>query len=200
MPDLRVQMIRSARLRLGEAPRSIDPTDPYLRVRKPPLAFGMASGRKAAYKRFGELLERGRVVWGSLVVAQNELFKSGNQDGWAVAAYCPRLHVHDNLDGVAQASQEVDKLRERRDLGSGELGLKKKVKRVGNWFSPEALPESINPRNDLSVSSVLVFRKHLPKGRLVSGWFPVLADPEIDGIAILPERYWTPDMRDAWCG
>ena len=200
MPDIRVQMIRNARLRLGEAPRQVDPADPYLRVRRPLLAIGLSSGHKAAYERFGSLLAQGQVVWASLVVAQNELFSRGNQDGWAVATYSPLLHVHDNLDGVAEASQAIDKLRERRDLGSSELKLQKKIQKVGTWFPPEALPESVSPRQDIEVTSLLVFRKHLPEARLAAGSFPVLTSTGIDGIAILPERYWTPDMRAAWTG
>lgn len=193
-------MIRSARLRLGEAPRTIDPSDRYLRVRGSALALWRSSERKAAYRQFEPLLKQGRVVWASLVVAQNELFSRGTQDGWAVAVYSPRLHVHDNLDGLVEASQATDKLRQRRGLTPNELSLKKRIGKVGSWFAPEALPESINPKQDLKVCSLHVFRKHLPRAKLSSGWLPILADPGIAGVAILPERYWTPSMRDAWIG
>ena len=198
MTDYRVQMIRSARLRLGEVPRNLDKSDSYLRVRKPPLAFGIASGQKAAYKRFEALLERGRVVWGSAVVADQSLFSEGKHDGWAAVIYSPKIHIHDNLDGVAETSQVVNSLRNKSKLEPEEMVLGDKLNNTQDWFPPEDLPKSINPSQDLKISSALVVRKHLPMQLLFSGWLPILTHEEIHGIAILPERFWTPDMKSTW--
>ncbi|CAN0357496.1 unnamed protein product [Ectocarpus sp. 4 AP-2014] len=66
------------------------------------------------------------------------------------------------------------------------------------WFSPRPLPKAITPDKGICVSSVLVVRRHLPQSRIVAGYFPLLAHPETESVAILPERYWPQEMKDYW--
>lgn len=197
MPDSRVQIIRSTRLRLGEAPRSVA-DDKQLRIQKPLLSFGMRAGEKSAYENFTALLERGRVVWGSLVVARNDLFNKGDSNGRGVVAYSPHLHVHDNLDGLIAASQAMMQLREKRSLDADEKVLKKQLDSNTDWFGPRSLPASVTEDSNILATSVLVVRKHLLKSRLLAGCFPVLTHPEIDSIAIVPDRFWPQELKDSW--
>lgn len=198
MPDSRVHMIRSARLRFGEAPRKFEGSDKYLRPQKSFLSIGMNQGHKAAHECFRPLLERGRVVWGSLVVARNDLFNKGGDDGRVVVTYCPHLHLHDNLDGLVNVSQTIMERRDNGSLAEVEIDLKEEVENNNSWFGPRHLPKLITSDEGIRVSSVMVVRKHLPQSRLVAGCFPILTNPEIDAVAILPERYWPQEIKDYW--
>lgn len=199
MPDSRVQLIRNARLQIGEAPRALAASEYRgLVPRKPLLAFTMNSGERAAYDAFEELLESGEVVWAALTLARNDLFGKGDHNGRGVVVYCPELHVHDDLERLVEASQALDRFRSSQSLAATDKPFKKQLNDNNEWFPPRALPTSIADDPRVWVSSVLVVRKHLPKRRLLASCLPLLVHPKQNTVAILPDRYWPREMKDYW--
>lgn len=198
MPDSRVQLIRNARLQIGEPPRASEDGHRDLVPRKPLFAFTMKAGERAAYEGFEELLESGRVVWGALTLARSELFGKGDHNGRGVVVYCPELHVHDDLDRLVKASEALALFREEPSLGAADDRFKKQLEDNTAWFAPRELPATITDDQRLRVSTVLVVRKHLPKQRLLASCLPLLVHHERDTVAILPDRFWPQEMKDFW--
>ena len=199
MPDARVHLIRSSRLLLGEAPRWLGAdSDSYLTLHRPFLQFLVPADHKKAIANLRPLLQRGTVVWGTLVVAQDALFSKGDFDGRGVVVYCPQLHLHDNLEHLVAAAQSLEELRKKQSTKEDETALQKLIEDNNAWFTPRTIPQSVVDDESLRVSSVLIARKHLPKGIVTANCLPILVHPEIETIAVLPERYWSQDMKAHW--
>lgn len=199
MADSRVTLIRSARLKLGEAPRTFDRRQrKYIKPYRPFFGINMATGYKRACDNHPELLARGRVVWAAMAVARTDLFKKGDADGRAVVVYASQLHVHDNLDGVVQAATELGELlNKKRPTNPIDREWQKRLRNSQDWFPPQRLPGSA-ANGALLACSLLVVRKHLPNRILSRNCFPVVAHPEIKSIAMLPDRFWPRQMADYW--
>ena len=43
-----------------------------------------------------------------------------------------------------------------------------------------------------------VMDDQLPRGKLDGGFFPLLRHPEIPAVCIVPERWWSPALLEAW--
>ena len=180
MADGRVDLIRSARIRFGEAPRRFDAAvQRAVTPRRGMFSWGLSTGEKAACANFAQLIERGRVVWGHLIVAKNELFSSGHGDGRAVVVYCQELHRHDDLMRLIDVGNSLEEFRNDRSREAQDRDLRKIINDNNAWFAPRRLPEAISSDETLRISSVLVARQHVPRGALLASCVPLLAHPQI---------------------
>lgn len=199
MSDVRVQIIRSSRLKLGEAPRTFDKKlRRYLYIKRPFLAFGMPKQLKSIYDDHQFLLEQGNVVWAVLVVASNDLFSKGQNDGRGVVVYSPQLHLHDELLRLVELADKMGEQRTRYISDVDEKRLYGEVNNNNGWLIPQAVPASLSKNDSVFTSSILCVRKHMPQNRLVSNCFPILTHPKITSIAMLPELFWPEDLRANW--
>ena len=199
MSDVRVQIIRNSRLKLGEAPRvfhskSLD----YLRIKRPMLSFGMSQHLKEIYEEHQYLLVQGHVVWAVLLVANTDLFAKGKNDGRGVVVYCKDIHLHDELLRLADLTEKLEEQRTRNTEEPYENKLYSKVNRNNAWFAPQALPASITDDNSIMISSLLCVRKHFPHNMLIGSFFPILTHPKYKSVALLPDLFWPDDLRASW--
>lgn len=198
MPDNLMSVIRNARLRMGEAPRRFDAElTQYLLPQRWWSSLVVSSSRQASDASFRMLLKKGQVVWSVLVVAKAQLLKEGRDDGHAIVTYCPEYHVHDNMTGIESAARTLYELRQKKVESKEEIELQRLIYNNAQ-FTPRSLPKSISDDSRIRCSSVAVKRKHLTDRILRGNYIPILAHPEIDAIAIVPEQFWPWEQKEYW--
>jgi hypothetical protein len=193
-------MIRNTRLRWGEAPRTFSPAEQKYLIPKPPGWLKSSSDHSIAaiYKDFQLLVNHGSVVWGALVQANNLMFSPGPHDSPGVAVYCPEPHWHDDLRRLSDVAQRV------MDLKNGN-GTTPEEKKVGKWLADERTPFQAHPvpkpiagDSPILTNTIMFPRKHLPNGVLSNSYFPIMVHADCKSIAVVPGRYWDPDLVDLW--
>ena len=60
------------------------------------------------------------------------------------------------------------------------------------------VPEKLSGGLDLTYTTIMVHRRHLPEGRLAVPYFPLLIHPESRAAMILPARFWPDDFLEEW--
>ncbi len=193
-------LIAEARDAIGPPPRRFGFLSRYrLRVR-PPSWMPKTDELREVYRQQSLLLRRGDVVWGALVQANTLLFKPGPTDHPAMAVYAPTRDLDDSpyvLQGIAR---HLFRLKGTTPKGPAERRLAamitNEMERGLGWVVPKSCTGGLDVRS----TSFMVFRGHLPAGRLESGWFPLLAHPDTPAVMILPARYWPPALVRRWCG
>lgn len=189
------------RLRLGEAPRTFSP-DLHAHVTpKVPGWFSNPSEDElgTVFKDSELLLTQGKVVWGSLVMANNLIFAEGNTDLPGVIVYSSEFHRHDDLLRLSDVSEKVSALKAGTRNNAEE-------KQLGEWLADERttmlahpVPKSI-AKGDTSLftSTLLFFREHLPGNNLATGYFPILTHPSSKAVMVLPGSFWPKEFISNW--
>ena len=78
MSDIRIEMIRNTRIRLGEPPRVFGKKESgYLSIKPPAWLNSSDDDLSVVYQDHGLLLTHGTVVWGALVMANQAMFEPG---------------------------------------------------------------------------------------------------------------------------
>lgn len=149
------------------------------------------------------LLQKGKIVWGYLVQANNLLFQPGKWEHPAVIVYSPEPTFHNNLSLLSRIARGLYELKDK-NLEHPEMS---DLRKFGEIITNEmdcpfnvVVPNIITMNRLVYFTSILVYRKHLPNGYLKSGWFPILVAPDNTPAAmILPARYWFSSLIEAWC-
>jgi hypothetical protein len=149
------------------------------------------------------LLQKGIIVWGHLIQANNLLFEPGKWEHPAVIVCSPKPLYEENLGELARIARELYELKDK-NLDHPEM---LELKSFGEIITNEMdcpfnvpIPSCLTMNQLVYFTSILVYRKHLPLGYLSSGWFPVLIAPDKTPAAmILPSRYWAPELVETWC-
>jgi len=148
------------------------------------------------------LLKNGNVVWGHLVQGNSGLFQPGKEDLYASLVYSPTLLTNDNLPELARIAWELYELKDKKIEHPEVIDLKPIAAAITYEYRRPLLmkvPDSIAKNQSVYFASVLVYRKHLPKGNLQSNWFPLLVAPHLSKeIMILPSQYWHQNLLEAW--
>ncbi|MDR2625693.1 MAG: hypothetical protein LBC37_05110 [Zoogloeaceae bacterium] len=161
----------------------------------------------ASIHDFPTLLREGRVVWGALIQANNNLFASGTDDLPAEVVYSIDGSVPpDVLAPVAQAlfalrkqlpPQADDALKKCADYLNAEtvraFGWPVPASLVPAPGLPERLPDG------LRISTLWVMRKYLPHGYLAGNVLPLLASDACPGhVMVIPANAWPATFRASW--
>jgi len=147
------------------------------------------------------LLEKGIVVWASLVQANELLFKPCRYDHPAVVLYCADPESFDDqpdeLRAVARKLYSV----------KGKLLADPVLQPFANMLCRELsremrmpVPPSLVDGAPAYCTDVIVARRHLPARTLDHALFPLVIHPTCDATMILPSRFWPDELLSAWVG
>ncbi len=148
------------------------------------------------------LRDSGRVVWGSLVQANNRLFNPANRLVLpANVIYSPDKHYDAHTSAMAGIAHELFQLK-------GTSPRENELRRFASAITDELLrtmrlplPGSLCENREVYVTTCLIQPSHLPDGYLAAGFFPLVICPEqTEAVMILPSVYWPEDLRAAWVG
>lgn len=188
-------------LRQLEGLQKIDPG--YLSLELP--AWIQQDELSKVIREYATLLRTGRVVWGRLVQANQALFKPGEKSLPAEVVYDPAgMLTQAELYPVGERLYALKEQHSAMDPSNPEL---KPLRDIGQYLAAETVrgfgqrvPWQIYP-GQLRVSTIFIYRPHLPGAILNKSIFPIIISNKCPGSTwVLPGRLWPQDMLDWWNG
>ena len=168
----------------------------YLRVRPP--GWCRTDDLMLVYQDRRKLLREGAVALGVLVQANALLFARGAHDAPANVIYTTDHDADQPVLRMLGVAQKLFSLKGTRPEDADEARFARMVSyELGRDFRI-TVPESLSGDLDLTYTTIMVHRKHLPEGRLVAPYFPLLIHAESRAAMILPARYWPDDFMAGW--
>lgn len=144
-----------------------------------------------------KIYKNGKVVWGHLVQANNELFCKGRRNLPAAFIYSLDPIVDSNPSILAEGARKLFETKgnisryERSEFAKISYILTDE--RIHAWKLP--IPLSATEGVQCYYMSNMIFRKHLPNRVLSGSLFPFLVYPDATNVGfILPGRLWSPDF------
>jgi hypothetical protein len=150
------------------------------------------------YRRQHLLLERGMVVWGALVQANNALFAEGPHDMPALLAYSLERHFEARPQALRRIGEELFSYKGKQAPAALQhiaQHLASEQQRAQDLAVPHMLT-----RRRVMVSSFLAIRKHMPADVMKGAWFPLLTHPDTLSLMIAPRQFWSQELVAAWGG
>jgi hypothetical protein len=197
--------LRQCRERFGKAPRELEPAErEYFKVR--PSIFTRCvllltfDKLRMVLRDHDVLRDHGRVVWGCIVQANQDLFHPANRSTLPANLLYSTDRFYD------------DAVEELQALAAGLFDLKgtsqddRELQRFANAISNEMartmklqVPEDITDGRRVYFTTALIHPPHLPEGYLAQGFFPLVICPDkTEAVMILPARFWSKEFREAW--
>jgi hypothetical protein len=168
----------------------------YLRARPPDWC--RADDLMAVYRDREKLLREGAVVLAVLVQANALLFERGADDAPANVLYTTDQDAERPVPRMLSVAHKIFSLKETKPEDPDEAHFARMVTyELGRDFRV-TVPDRLSDGLDLTYTTIMVHRKHLPDGRLVAPYFPLLIHPESRAAMILPARYWPDDFVEEW--
>ena len=195
----RTDWLNGVRDALGEPPRSFGLWDRlrYLRVKAPSWAGGDAL--RLYFNGRPRLLRDGHVTWGHFVQANYLLFQPGPMSAPADMVF--------GLDPARDPDpRALEAVAGRLFELKGGRAADPEAAAIGRHLAAEttrafgmSVPRSFRPPQPLALSTVFVYRPHLPEPRFLhQRLLPILVSPTDPRIIMpVPARYW-PDPLLAW--
>jgi hypothetical protein len=186
---------------MGPAPRSFDNSlQAYLTV--PPPRWLKTRWRDEQWLNVTSqqrLRRDGPVVWAAIVQANNNLFKRNNAETGASVIYSPDPWFDRHRDALGQIAQQCLGLKGTKpdDPQSAEFARMLTDEMIRGMRMK--VPAVFTGQRHVYHSSMLMPRKHLPKGFLSVVYFPVWIDPEEKGaVVMVPAAYWPASLKVEW--
>jgi hypothetical protein len=168
----------------------------YLRVSPP--GWCRTDDLMAAFRDRGKLLHEGQIVPAVLVQANAALFERGADDAPANVIYTTDSDAEQPVARMLEVARKIFSLKDTKPEDADEARFARMVSyELGRDFRV-TVPEGLSGGLDLTYTTVMVHRRHLPEGRLAVPYFPLVIHPESRAAMILPARYWPDDFIDEW--
>jgi hypothetical protein len=168
----------------------------YLRVRPP--RWCRKDELLSVFQDRGKLLREGNVVPAVLVQATALLFERGADDAPANVIYTTDSDAEHPVTRMLEVARHIFSLKDTKPEDADEARFARMVSyELGRDFRV-TVPEKLSGGLDLTYTTIMVHRRHLPEGHLAVPYFPLLIHPESRAAMILPARYWPDDFIDEW--
>jgi len=193
--------IEAVRDLLGNCPREF-PADiqDYLKA-KPPvwLKRRPKDELQLGFRHQDRIRREGHVVWAAIVQANSQLFRRGPNDCPASVIFSLDPWYDTHPQELVQSAGELFELKgtDQNDPDAAAFArmLTNEMTRAMMLRAPKRFT---NGRNVFH-SSVMLARKHLPKGFLSGKLFPVWVDPAGTGALLLvPAAFWPASLTAVW--
>ena len=143
------------------------------------------------------LLAEGKVVWGSVVQANNLLFKPGDSDHPAMVVYSRESELDARPAELRAIAQRIYKLKGATPKDPVERAIADKVTNEMDRTMGWRVPVELTARHVLS-AAVMVWRKHLPDGVLTGATVPLLVHDTTKAVMIVPAEFWPEAIVKPW--
>lgn len=168
----------------------------YLRVSPP--RWCRKDDLIAVFKDREKLLSEGRIVLAVLVQANIRLYERGADDHPANVLYTTEPDAGSHIAEMLATAHRIFSLKNTKPEDADELRFARMVSyELGRDFRV-TVPERLSGGLDLTYTTIMVHRKHLPEGRLTTPYFPLLIHDETRASMILPARYWPEEFLKGW--
>ena len=148
------------------------------------------------YNSQKDLLGNGKVVWSSIVQANEDLFKGTNEPLPATVVYSFDPMIDSFPNKLDEISEKVYKL---KHITSSEE-LKKFasiISNENNIILTVAIPPSFTDNIECYYGFIMIEPDFLPNGKLNKRLLPILANPENnETILMLPDDFWDEKLKE----
>jgi len=192
-------VMRDCRDGLGRPPRHFSIHDWFYLHVWTPVLLSYADPLRRIYRKQGCLRRDGVVVWGHIVQANDELYSHRAGDRPACVIYSPDPWFDDRPHELAAIASN---LRSSRGTQQVDPQLAEVIRLLDDQYEDIPglkLPSRITANREVYLTSMIVFRKHLPSRCLANPIFPLLISAnESPAVLIAPSRYWPPKLAEVW--
>lgn len=151
------------------------------------------------YLNLENLYKEGRVVWAAVVQANHSMFlprDSKKYTSLGEIVYDPYGRTH--IGKLIKLAEMLVNLKNAPPDKLDQLSHHNRLNNGKECVFGADYPKSLS-RLPIKVSSLVIYRKHLPNGLLSQSFFPILISDKCEGIAtILPSRFWPKEFVSAW--
>ena len=170
----------------------------YLRIRPPKWCRTSKDDLLLIYRDQKKLMDEGEVVVAMVVQANAALFKKGFQDAPANVIYTGDPAGENPLQKLGDIANRIFGLKGTKPEDPDEQKFAGMVSYEYGRDFRVTVPHKLADGLDLTYTTIMVHRKHLPQGYLANGFFPLLVHQESRAAMILPARYWSKELLEDW--
>ena len=149
------------------------------------------------YDNFNELFEHGEVYLSCILRANTSLFHQINGDRPAQVLYTNDEFFYTQPEELLKMVDTLYKIKNDTSYEYGELSELREILN-GEYCRPlnYKLPLSITNDKNIWLTSIMVFREHIPFHKMSNFFYPFLALPDKNiGGMIVPKWYWSTNFR-----
>lgn len=144
-------------------------------------------------KNYHRLYKEGVVVWAALIDSNDQIFEPTGDNCLGNIVFDPKGQTcPKKLMQIAQKLKNSEpKEKDQQDFQD----YLKRGDRLVNYPCPKSLAFK-----DLKLSSILLWRPHLPNGMLMMSCFPIIVPSTsyMSEVMVLPAWFWLPSLRHKW--
>lgn len=170
------------------------------RIKKPLMFYVLFDKRfDPQFRDQRILLERGKVVWGAIIQANQMLFEQGDVPNLPAGIIYSAETDYDGNPALLNehGTRMYDLKGQKCDPKMQAFADKLANELVADIKLP--IPRGFTDGVTCFYATLLMARKHLPFKRLANNFFPVLIAPDdTDTVMVLPKGYWDPEFKKAW--
>ncbi len=207
MPEVEAdaRAIRACRARIGEPPRSLDEAsaETFRLSLMPEVAALFKETRDPMLRILADqeaLRERGQVVWGQLVQANQILFNPANPHTLPANVIYSLDEYFDGRVGLLERMARG--LFARKGSVPADRELREFVRVITDErerIMRRELPRGYCGGRSVYFATCFIQPSHLPGNCLVNPTFPLLVNfPETEAVMLLPSLFWPPEVLTQW--
>ena len=170
----------------------------YVRLRPPKWCRRSKDDLMLIYRDQKKLMNEGEVVVAMLVQANAALFKKGFDDAPANVIYTEEPVGDNPLQSLQEIAHRIFGLKGTKPDDPDEQKFAGMVSYEYGRDFRVTVPDKLAGGLDVTYTTIMVHRKHLPQGYLANGFFPLLVHQESRAAMILPARYWSKELLEDW--
>ncbi|MCK9480118.1 MAG: hypothetical protein M0R40_11600 [Firmicutes bacterium] len=150
------------------------------------------------YKMQNVFLTQGQVYYASLVQANVALFQPGLQNHGAEILFSTDNYFDAQPLRLREIARELFqyKNKDAKDIPKHLADIISIISNEHKYIFNVKVPTEITDGREVFITTLIIHRHHLPKRKLVSGLFPIIALPDkVNACMVLPKRFWTEEMK-----
>ena len=135
---------------------------------------------------------------GFIVQANKEVLSPGDYDLPAQVVYCSDRTIPYLLKTLAECAQRMFALKHTEPEQVEERKFAEMITDEYRREMQVSVPKAIAGIEDVTLTSLVVFRKDLPHEYLTNSFFPLLTRPSTPAVMIVPSNFWPNALLRAW--
>ncbi|QQS06065.1 MAG: hypothetical protein IPK50_04040 [Fibrobacterota bacterium] len=182
MPGLPPLLVLPDEVSAPRVPEEMDPEDPLLRA---------VQGWEVSQRE-------GRSTWGSVLLAEKALFQGGGSDHAGMVIWSPTGEFDRHPERLRRIGQTIFAQRDADDADPDLEALRTVIRDPAQRVAGFWVPSKLTGGSPVFLSSVLLHRRHLPRGLLLRDLVPLRVGEEWDFPVVVPASHWGPELSDWW--
>ena len=145
------------------------------------------------------LMAKGEIALAYLVQANVLLFKQGSEDCPAAIIYSLDPFFEDHVGELRTIAELLYGMKGKHKVPKGLKSFADSITNEYTALLNQEIPRISTAGRQVYYTCLMVHRKHIPEGRIIGSWFPLLTLPRATtATMILPADYWPESMVEEW--